>query len=375
MTIQNPSTIPPALQRTPLYDEHRALNARLVEFGGWEMPVQYSSIIDEHRAVRTTAGLFDVCHMGEFYVNGLGALDFLEGLVPNYVGKLVEGQALYTQICKPDGGTLDDLLIYNLAPDHYMIVVNASTQEKDWQWFTQHAAGRGDITFDNASDRTALIAIQGPRAQDILAKLTNVNLDSIRYYHARSGTVANIPCLISRTGYTGEEGFELYHPAEQARTMWHALLNAGKPYNIKPAGLGARDTLRLEAGMCLYGHELDETISPLEAELGWSVRLKKGHDFIGCEALTAQKASGIARIRVGLKINSRIVARAGSVILHDGQPIGSLTSGTMSITLGYPIAMGYIPPDYAIPGTSLMVDVRGKHLPAEVVTLPFYKRA
>lgn len=361
------------LRRTPLFAEHERLGARLVEFGGWEMPVQYSGIIEEHRAVRNAAGLFDVCHMGEFAVEGPGALDFLQGLIPNNVARLVEGQALYSQICRPDGGTVDDLLIYYRAPERYLVVVNAGTMEGDWAWFESHAAGRDDVTLTNQSAMTGLIALQGPRAGEILTTLTNADPTTLVYYHFRSGQVAGIDCLISRTGYTGEDGFELYHPAESSVTLWRALLDAGQPFGLLPAGLGARDTLRLEAGLCLYGHELTETISPLEADLGWSVKLKKGHDFIGRDALETQKADGVRRIRVGLLLRERAIARADNTIWHDGEQVGVVTSGTMSLTLGQPIAMGFVPPHLATTGTLLEIEVRRK-VPAEVVALPFYKR-
>ena len=363
------------LKRTPLFAEHQRLGARLVEFGGWEMPVQYQSIIAEHHAVRTAAGLFDVCHMGEFAVEGPKALEFLQSLVPNNVAKLVEGQALYSQICHPDGGTIDDLLIYYLAPERYLVVVNAGTMEHDWEWFSQHAATHHTgLMLENRSAATALIALQGPRAVEILTTLAETNPGDIRYYTSRSGKVAGIECLISRTGYTGEDGFELYHAADQAVALWQAILQAGQPIGLLPAGLGARDTLRLEAGLCLYGHELTEQISPLEADLGWSVRLKKGVDFVGRAALAQQKEAGVKRIRVGLALREATIARADSVIWHGETPVGTLTSGTKSLTLGYPIGMGYVAPSFATPGTMLTVEVRGKRIPAEVVTMPFYHR-
>ncbi len=369
----NAMTTPP-LKRTPLFAEHQRLGGRMVEFGGWEMPVQYSGIVDEHRAVRTAAGLFDVSHMGEFAVEGPGALAFLQSLVPNNVAKLAENQALYSQICNAQGGTIDDLLIYHLGPDRYMVVVNAGTMEGDWAWFSQHAAGKDDLTLVNRSAETALIALQGPRALAILSTLTDTPLGDIGYYHCAPGTVAGVGCIISRTGYTGEDGFELYHPAAQAPALWRALLEAGTPHGLLPAGLGARDTLRLEAGFCLYGHELTEAITPLEADLGWSVKLKKGTDFIGRAALAQQKAEGLPRVRVGLAVRDRAVARAESAIWHGEERVGALTSGTMSISLGYPIGMGYVPPALAAPGTLLAVEVRGKRVPAEVVAMPFYHR-
>jgi len=243
----------PRLKRTPLYDEHRALGARLVEFSGWEMPVQYSGILEEHRAVRERAGIFDVSHMGEFRIEGPGALDFLQGLVPNNVARLTDGQALYTQICNEQGGTLDDLTIYRFSETHYMAVVNAGTAESDWTWFTEQAAGRADVTLTNISDETGLLALQGPRASDILSSLTDTDLDTVAYYHFAEGTVAGVSCLILRTGYTGEDGFELCCASGDVVALWRALLTTGASAGLLPAGLGARDTLRLEAGFCLYG--------------------------------------------------------------------------------------------------------------------------
>ncbi|HEU5349804.1 MAG TPA: glycine cleavage system aminomethyltransferase GcvT [Ktedonobacterales bacterium] len=365
----------PRLKRTPLYDEHRSLGARLVEFSGWEMPVQYSGILEEHRAVRERAGLFDVCHMGEFHIEGPGALDFLQGLVPNNVVRLEKGQALYTQICHEQGGTLDDLLIYRLGDQRYMAVVNAGTMEGDWAWFTKQADGLGDLTLTNDSYTTGLLALQGPRARDILQPLTTTDLSTIAYYHFAEGTVAEIPCVISRTGYTGEDGFELYCASGDAVTLWRALLAAGTPHGLIPAGLGARDTLRLEAGYCLYGHELNEQISPLEAGLGWSVKLEKGRDFIGREALLAQKQQGLPRKLVGVELRDRGVPRAGYAILREGKPVGELTSGTVGPTLGKAIGMGYVPPAEATPGTEVAIESRGKTIPAVIVALPFYKRA
>ncbi len=377
MSADTPSTdaATERLKRTPLYDEHRALGARLVEFSGWEMPVQYSGILEEHRAVRERAGIFDVSHMGEFRVEGPGALDFLQGLVPNNVARLGDGQALYTQICNEQGGTLDDLLIYRLGDERYMTVVNAGTMESDWDWFTRQAASHADVTLTNISDQTGLIALQGPRALDILQPLTETDLSAIAYYHFAQGTVAGVSCLISRTGYTGEDGFELYCASGDVVALWRKLLEAGAPYGLIPAGLGARDTLRLEAGFCLYGHELNEQTSPLEAGLGWSVKLEKGHDFIGREALLAQKQDGLPRKLVGVELRDRGVPRAGYAILRDGTPIGELTSGTVGPTLGKAIGMGYVPPAEAKVGAEVAVEIRGKAVPAVIVALPFYKRA
>ncbi|MFI5271849.1 MAG: glycine cleavage system aminomethyltransferase GcvT [Ktedonobacterales bacterium] len=362
------------LKRTPLYERHRTLGARLVEFGGWEMPVQYSGILEEHRAVRQRAGLFDVSHMGEFRAEGAGALAYLQSLVPNDVSRLVENQALYTQMLLPNGGTLDDLIIYRLGADRYMVVVNAGTMPKDWDWFHQHAAARADLALTNESDVTGLIALQGPLAQRILQPLSDVALDEIAYYHCRPGTVAGITCLISRTGYTGEDGFELYVTSGRTAEMWDAVLAAGTPDGLLPCGLGARDTLRLEAGYCLYGHELTESITPLEAGLGWTVKLGKPDDFIGRQALEDEKRDGLRQKLVGLMARERGIPRAGYGIIAGGERIGELTSGTMAPTLEAAIALGFVPPAHAAPGTAVQIEIRGKLIAAEIVALPFYKR-
>jgi len=363
-----------SLRRTPLFETHRALGARLVEFGGWEMPVQYSSILEEHRAVRERAGLFDVSHMGEFYVEGAGAVALLQWLVPNDVARLQVNQALYTQLCRPDGGTVDDLLVYRLADERFMTVVNAGNIEKDWDWIASHATERPDVRLTNAADETGLLALQGPRAEAILQPLTQTPLAEIAYYHFHPGTVAGVACVISRTGYTGEDGFELYFPAEHAVGLWNALLAAGQPQGLLPAGLGARDTLRLEAGLCLYGHELTDEITPLEAGLGWTVKLNKDSDFIGRTALEEEKRTGLRRKLVGIEPRDRGIPRAGYPILREDQTLGEVTSGTLSPTLDHPVAMGFVPPADAAVGTELEVAIRGKPVPATIVALPFYKR-
>ncbi len=365
---------PQPLLRTPLYEAHKALGARLVEFGGWEMPVRYSGDIAEHQAVRQRAGLFDVCHMGEFIATGPGALDFLQSLVPNNVARLTENQALYTQILRPDGGVIDDLIIYHLGPERYMIVVNAGTMEKDWAWFSEHAANSSGLNIENKSSATGLLALQGPLAQRILQPLTATPLADIAYYHCLPGSVSGTDCLISRTGYTGEDGFELYCDASAVNDLWNHLIASGTPEGLLPAGLGARDTLRLEAAYCLYGHELTEEITPLEAGLGWTVKLDKGVDFIGREALQAQKRDGLRRKLIGIELTERGVPRAGYPLQRDGAPVGALTSGTMAPTLNKPIGLGYVTPDAASVGTALTVEIRGKPVAATIVPLPFYKR-
>lgn len=362
-----------SLKRTPLYDQHRQLGARLVEFGGWEMPVQYSSILDEHRAVRTHAGLFDVSHMGEFRVTGADALAFLQHLVPNDVSRLALNQALYTQLCQPDAGIVDDLLIYHLAEHDYMLVVNAGNIAKDFAWVQQHSQSSA-VTLTNASDTTGLLALQGPAALAILQPLTEAALSGITYYHCAPGTVSGTHCLISRTGYTGEDGFELYCSAEDVGTLWNNLLAAGQEHGLVPTGLGARDTLRLEAAYSLYGHELDETTNPLEAGLGWTVKLAKGA-FIGHEALAKIKAEGLKRKLVGIEMVERGVCRGGQAIYDGEQRIGTLTSGAPSPTLNKNIGMGYVEIAHAVPGKDVHIDIRGRKIAAKIVALPFYKRA
>jgi aminomethyltransferase len=361
------------LKRTPLYEEHHALGARLVEFGGWEMPVQYSGILEEHQAVRTHAGLFDVSHMGEFKVEGADALAFLQYLVPNDVSRLAVHQALYTQLCLPNGGTIDDLLIYRLAEQQYMLVVNAANIDKDFQWVQGQSGHFQHVSVTNQSDTTALLALQGPEAQAILQPLTEIDLTSIRYYRFTAGRVDGIDCIVSRTGYTGEDGFELYCAPVDVVKLWNDLLAAGKSHGLLPAGLGARDTLRLEAGMCLYGHELDEQTNPLEARLDWTVKLDKG-DFIGRDALLAVKEHGPKRLLVGIEMVERGIARGGYAIYADGQQVGTVTSGAPSPTLHKNIGMGYVDAAHAAVGQAVQIDIRGKRTAAQIVTLPFYKR-
>src|SRR5947209_10467368 len=336
------------------------------------MPVQYSSILEEHRAVRTHAGLFDVSHMGEFKVEGPDSQAFLQHLVPNDVARLAEHQALYTQLCLPDGGTIDDLIIYRLADNHYMLVVNAGNIDKDFAWVEQQTKGF-DVTLANQSDTTALLALQGPEAQAILQPLTETDLASIRYYHFEPGMVDGINCIISRTGYTGEDGFELYCAPVDVAKLWNDLLAAGKDKGLLPAGLGARDTLRLEAGYCLYGHELDEQTNPLEARLGWTVKFDKG-DFIGRDALLKIKEQGLERKLVGIELVDRGVCRVGHIIYMNEHAIGSITSCGPSPTLHKNIGMGYVVIAHANVGETVDIDIRGKRVAAQIVALPFYKR-
>jgi aminomethyltransferase len=373
MTTHEEDSAAAQLKHTPLYAEHVALSARMVPFSGWEMPVQYSSILEEHDAVRTRAGLFDVSHMGEFKVEGPGAEQFLQHLVPNDVSHLAIHQALYTQLCRPTGNTIDDLLIYHLADNEYMLVVNAGNIDKDFAWVQQQASSFSDVTVINQSNTTALLALQGPKAQDILQPLTSADLAAIGYYHFEPGVVDGVNCLISRTGYTGEDGFELYCSPADVVKLWNDLLEAGKASGVQPAGLGARDTLRLEAAYCLYDHELTEETNPLEANLGWSVKLNK-EDFIGRDALRALKEQGLKRKLVGIELDERGVPRGGYAIYDGDERIGTLTSGGPGLSVHKNIGLGYVARASAVVGKPVQIDIRGKMTAAHIVALPFYKR-
>jgi aminomethyltransferase len=364
-----------SLKRTPLYPSHAELGAKLVDFAGWEMPVQYAGVIDEHRAVRTAAGMFDVSHMGEVRVRGAGAEGFLQRITPNDVAKLVPGRAHYSGLLTDRGTYIDDLLIYRLAADDFLVVVNASNADRDFAWMADKAAGSPDVEVTNESDRYALIALQGPKALEILKPLATPGTPEVaelRYYGFLQGEVAGRPAIISRTGYTGEDGVELYLAPEDAPEVWRRLLEAG----VKPAGLGARDTLRLEAAMALYGHEIDETTTPFEAGLAWVVKLDKG-EFLGREALQAQRAAGPDRKLVGFEVQGRGIARQGHTVLSEegGEVVGAVTSGTWSPTFEKALGMAYVPVAMSAPGTPLTLDVRGKAVPAVVVDVPFYRRA
>jgi len=372
MTAHDTAATSTSLKRTPLYEQHVALGARIVEFSGFEMPVQYSSILDEHRAVRTHAGLFDVSHMGEFKVEGPEALAFLQHLVPNDVSRLAIYAALYTQLCLPNGGTIDDLIIYHLAENHYMLVVNAGNIDKDFAWVEEQSRNF-DVQVANQSNATALLALQGSEAQAILQTLTEEDLSSISYYHFKPGVVDGVNCIISRTGYTGEDGFELYCAPVDVVKLWKDLLVAGKERGLLPAGLGARDTLRLEASYCLYDHELNEQTNPLEAGLGWTVKLNKG-DFIGRDALVKVKEAGPKRKLIGIEMTERGIPRGGYAIYDNERMIGTLTSGTPAPTLNKNIGMGYVDAADAIVGKTVQIDIRGKRTAAQIVALPFYKR-
>lgn len=356
------------MKRTPLYECHQEAGARLVDFAGWEMPVQYQGVIEEHRSVRTGAGLFDVSHMGEIRVRGPQAESFLQGITPNDVSKLAPGRAHYSGLLTPDGTYVDDLLIYRLGAEEFLVVVNASNAERDFEWIASRAGDGVEVV--NESDRWALIALQGPKAVEILRPLTDPAAMDLKYYGFLQGEVDGRPALISRTGYTGEDGFELYLSPEDAPAVWRRLIEAG----AVPAGLGARDTLRLEAAMALYGHEIDESTTPFEAGLAWVVKLGKG-GFEGREALAAQQAAGLRRKLVGFEVEGRGIARQGHEVKAGGKTVGAVTSGTWSPSFEKAIGMAYVPTELAAPGTPLEIDVRGRALPARVVELPFYRRA
>jgi len=360
------------LKRTPLYEEHRRLGAKLVPFAGFEMPVQYSAgILAEHRAVRSHAGLFDVSHMGELEIRGGDALGLIQFVTTNDASRLEVGQAQYTVICQEDGGALDDCLVYRFD-DHYMVVPNAANVDKIRAWIEKYA-GRFDASVVDRSDETALLALQGPKAEEILRGLTDVDLGSIAYYHFAVGEVDGRRAVISRTGYTGEDGFELYLAADDAPHVWRRLLEVGEPHGLLPVGLGARDSLRLEIGYILYGNDLDENHTPLEAGLGWVVKLDKG-DFLGRNALARLKQEGIRERLAGFVMKERAFPRHGYEVRVGGEPAGEVTSGILSPSLDQGIGLAYLPAEAAAPGTAIEVVIRNRPVAAEVVRPPFYKK-
>jgi glycine cleavage system T protein (aminomethyltransferase) len=367
----------PQLKQTPLNSAHRQLGARMVDFGGWDMPVQYpAGTIEEHLRTRNHAGLFDVSHMGEVDVRGADAIAFVNRLTSNDVSKLVDGQAQYSALTTPQGTVIDDLLVYRLAGDHLLLVVNASTTEKDWEWIKSHHAGES-VELKNVSADYCQLALQGPDAQTILQKLTDVSLAEIKYYHFTPGRVDGIDGIVSRTGYTGEDGFEVYAPADRAEQLWNKILDAGdtgSPSGILPCGLAARNTLRLEAGMALYGNDIDDTTTLLEANLGWICKLDKG-DFTGREALAQQKQEGVKRKLVGFEVTERGIARDHQDVVINGERVGQVTSGSPAPFLKKNIGLAYVPVEFANVGQQIQIDVRGKLVGAQIVKTPFYKRA
>ena len=355
--------------RTPLYDRHVAAGARMTEFGGYDMPLQYSSIREEHQAVRRQAGLFDLSHMGEVRIAGEGALDTVQRLITNDASRLEVGAAVYSVMCNDSGGIVDDVVLYR-DPGGYLVVVNAACREKDLAWMREHLDG---ATLDDLSDRLALLAVQGPHALAILQPLTETQLAEIAHFHTVDGAVAGVHCSISRTGYTGEDGFELYVDAENAPALWDAILAAGAPHGLVPCGLGARDTLRLEAGLRLYGQDMDDSTDPYSCGLGWTVKIDKG-EFIGRDALAELNPKQPPRSFVGLKLPGKVIARHGHPVLADARVVGEVTSGTFSFTLGQGIATASIASDVS-KEAPIFVDVRGAAVAAERTPLPFYRRA
>jgi aminomethyltransferase len=362
----------PALKATPLNAVHRRLGAKMVDFGGWDMPVQYSGILDEHHAVRKNVGLFDVSHMGEIEIHGPDAFALTDSVTTNAVANLKIGQAQYSGLLYEHGGFVDDILVHKVADDHYFLCVNASNQEKDYAHIAAQNRHRAKVEF--ASPRYAQLAIQGPQGLATLQKLTKTNLATIEYYHFVDGAVSGAPARIARTGYTGEDGFEIYIAPEQAERIWSEILGAGMEFGIKPCGLGARNTLRLEAKMALYGHEIHASITPYEADLGWIVKMSKG-DFTGKAALAKQKEKGVTRKLVGFEMTGRGIGRDGYEVYQDGAAAGWVTSGGPSPTLNKNIGLCYLPVQQAKPGARIEIMIRNQPVEALTASTPFYKRA
>jgi aminomethyltransferase len=357
------------MKRTKFYDIHEKLGAKIVEFAGFQMPIQYTSILNEHKAVRNSVGVFDVSHMGEVFISGDKALDFIQYITINDASKLFPGRVQYSAMCYPDGGIIDDLLIYKLSDGRFMLVINASNIEKDFNWMLQN--NKFNVTIENKSDEYSLLAVQGPKSKEVIQKLCGNTL-TLEYYHFSELKIAGHDILISRTGYTGETGYELYFKGDEktAEEIWNNIFEAGKEFNIQPIGLGARDTLRLEMGFCLYGNDIDQTTNPLEAGLGWITKLNK-NDFISKEALLKVKADGIKRKLVPLISDEKAFPRHGYDLTIDGEKIGSITSGTVSPVLDKPIALGYVDSKYANSDMKINFLIRGKEVPARIVKLPF----
>lgn len=361
------------LKRTPLYDAYAKYGAKTIDFGGWELPVQFSSIVLEHEAVRTKAGLFDVSHMGEVEVKGPGALYYLQRLVTNDVSRLEANQAQYAAMCYPDGGTVDDLLVYKFSDDHYLLVINAGNIDKDVAWMQQNLTE--NVTIENISPQVAQLAIQGPLAEHILQKLTDTDLSQIGFFRfQRNVLIDGVSTLVSRTGYTGEDGFEIYLPGDKAVGLWDKLLETGAPEGLVPCGLGARDTLRFESKLPLYGQELSEEITPIEAGIGFAVKVDKEIPCIGNDVLKEQKTNGAPRKLVGIEMIDRGIPRTHYPVYLGVEAIGEVTTGTQSPTLKKNVGLALIKSEHAALGTELEVEIRGKRLKAKIVATPFYKR-
>lgn len=359
--------------RTPLYEEHLRLKGKMVEFGGWDMPVLYTGIIEEHQAVRTSAGLFDVSHMGEIEFTGPDALSCVNYLTVNNASLLADGQAQYSILLNERGTVVDDIIVYRFNANRFIIVVNASNIAKDFEWMTSHR--KGNVNIEDRSNDFALIAFQGPKAASILKTLTDTNIDALQpFYFAQGVFAGRDTCIFARTGYTGEDGFEIFCSPKAAAGVWQALLEKGRPQGVLPAGLGARDTLRMEMKYSLYGHEITDQTNPLEAGLGWVVKLDKPDDFIGKSALLEVKNAGLKRRLVGFKMMDKGIPRSDCGIIADGKKVGFVTSGTMSPSLKEPIGIGYVPAELAAEGSKFFIDIRGAQRQAVVVKTPFYKR-
>ncbi|PRY13133.1 aminomethyltransferase [Pontibacter ummariensis] len=360
------------LKKIALNDVHEALGAKMVPFAGYNMPVRYSSDIEEHNTVRNAVGIFDVSHMGEFMVRGPKALDLIQRVTSNDASKLADGKVQYSCLPNEEGGIVDDLLVYRLREEEYMLVVNASNIDKDWAWISKY--NTAGVEMENVSDEVSLFAVQGPKAAEALQALTAIDLPNMTYYTFGKGEFAGVQdVIVSATGYTGAGGFEIYVKNEDAKQVFNAIMDAGKEYGIKPIGLGARDTLRLEMGFCLYGNDINDTTSPLEAGLGWITKFDK--DFTNADNLKAQKEAGVSRKLVGFEMLERAIPRAHYEIVNaEGEKIGEVTSGTMSPSLSKGIGMGYVSKEYSKAGTELFIRVRNKDMKAQVVKLPFYKK-
>ncbi|MBI2377106.1 MAG: glycine cleavage system aminomethyltransferase GcvT [Deltaproteobacteria bacterium] len=358
-------------KRTPLYESHVALGARIVDFAGWAMPVQYSGVVDEHQTTRRAIGLFDVSHMGEVELRGPKALEAADRLITNDIGRATTGQAVYSPMCRPDGGIVDDLVAYRFSPERVFICVNASNRSKDFEWMKSQVGKLCDVI--DRSDELAQIAVQGPKAAELLGTITRVDLGAIKTYRFAEGEVAGKQAIVSRTGYTGEDGFELYVGESDGRALWDELISKGAAYGAKPVGLGARDSLRLEMKFPLYGNDIDDTTNPLEAGLGWTVKLDKA-DFNGKDALVARRAAGLTRKLVGFEMIDSGIARHGYEVFVNGERSGVVTSGTKGPSVDKAIGMAYVPSSVAAEGNTFEVDIRGRKAKAVVVKTPFYKR-
>lgn len=360
-----------SLKNTALTHVHEKLGAKMVPFAGYNMPVQYSGLLDEHQTVRTALGVFDVSHMGEFWVTGKGALDLIQKVTSNDASKLFDGKVQYSCLPNETGGIVDDLLVYRFGPERYMLVVNASNIEKDWNWIRKYNSF--DAELKDVSEETSLLAVQGPKALEAMQTLTDMDLVGMEYYSCKQGKFAGIDnVIVSTTGYTGAGGCEIYFPNEHAETIWNAVMKAGEPFGIKPIGLGARDTLRLEMGFCLYGNDIDDNTSPLEAGLGWITKFTK--EFVNSASLKAQKEAGVTQKLVGFELIDKGIPRHGyDVVDAEGNKIGVVTSGTQSPSLNKPIGMAYVPTALSKAGTEILISIRGKALKAVVTAMPFYK--